>query len=250
MNNKNTRFHQALKNSGWVQAMNTELEALEKNNTWSLSNLPPGHKPITYKWVYKTKFNPDGGVERLKARLVVRGFNRQEGVDYKHTFSPVSKLARVRVLIAIATAKQWPLQQLDIINGTFTAALVYVDDVLIAGDSMAEIQSIKAGLDQKSTIKDLGLAKYFLGIEFVSAPKDARLQAALYLLNYLKGSASKGIFYPVHPHLKITGFTDADWAACLMTRKSLTGYYIFLGHSLVSWKTKKQAIVSRSSIEA
>lgn len=76
------------------------------------------------------------------------------------------------------------------------------------------------------------------------------MQAGLHLLKYLKVSVSKCLFYPVQPHLHITGFSDADWAACLMTRRSLTGYCIFLGHSLVSWKTKKQPTVSRSSTEA
>ncbi|GKA19576.1 retrovirus-related pol polyprotein from transposon TNT 1-94 [Tanacetum coccineum] len=104
-----SRYKQAVQYSGWRQAMDKELVALEKNNTWTLTVLPPRHKPISSKWVYKTKYNPDGTVERLKARLVVRGFNQQEGLDYKHTFSPVAKLATIRVLIAIDTAKQWPL---------------------------------------------------------------------------------------------------------------------------------------------
>ncbi|GKA30496.1 retrovirus-related pol polyprotein from transposon TNT 1-94 [Tanacetum coccineum] len=75
-----------------------------------------GHKLITSKWVYKIKYKPDGKVDKFKARLVVRGFNQKEGLDHKHTFSPVAKLAIVRVLIAIAIAKQWSLHQLDINN--------------------------------------------------------------------------------------------------------------------------------------
>ena len=86
--------------------------------------------------------------------------------------------------------------------------------------------------------------------QFVSGPKEPHMQVALTLLKYLKGTISKGLFYPVQPLLKVTGFSDADWATCVMTRKSLTGYCIFLGHSLVSWKTKKQETVSRSSTEA
>nr|GEV65526.1 retrovirus-related Pol polyprotein from transposon TNT 1-94 [Tanacetum cinerariifolium] len=92
-----------------IQAMNAELKALEKNETWSLATLPPGHKPISSKWVYKTKYKPTGLVKRLKAKLVVRGFNQKEGLDDKDTFSPVTKLATMRVLIALATAKEWPL---------------------------------------------------------------------------------------------------------------------------------------------
>ncbi|GJV80649.1 hypothetical protein Tco_1516519 [Tanacetum coccineum] len=76
------------------------------------------------------------------------------------------------------------------------------------------------------------------------------MQAALHLLRYLKGTISKGLFNPVQPHLQMTSFSDAEWASCLMTRRSLTGYCIFLGHSLVSWKIKKQPTVTRSSTEA
>ncbi|GJW58523.1 RNA-directed DNA polymerase [Tanacetum coccineum] len=81
--------------------------------------------------------------------------------------------------------------------------------------------------------------------QFVSAPKDVHMHAAIHLLKYLKGTISKGLFYHVQPHLQMTGFSDADWASCLMTRRSLNGYCIFLGHSLVSWKTKKQPTVSK-----
>ncbi|GAB2299710.1 hypothetical protein Dimus_038579 [Dionaea muscipula] len=86
--------------------------------------------------------------------------------------------------------------------------------------------------------------------QFLSSPRQPHMAAMKHLLGYLQNTASKGLFYPVQSSLKVTGFSDADWAACLVTRRSLTGYCIFLGHSLVSWKTKKQATVSRSSAEA
>nr|GEV15003.1 hypothetical protein [Tanacetum cinerariifolium] len=96
--------------------MNAELAALEKNETWTLTTLPPGHKPITSKGVYKTKYHQTGIGDKLKTRLVVGGFNQKEGLDYKHTFSPIAKLATVRVLVALETAKQWHLHLLDVNN--------------------------------------------------------------------------------------------------------------------------------------
>lgn len=77
---------------------------------------PPGKRALISKWVYKTKFRPDGSVERHKARLVIRGFEQVKDKDYKHTFSPVAKLTTMRVYIALATSKGWPLHQLDINN--------------------------------------------------------------------------------------------------------------------------------------
>ena len=86
--------------------------------------------------------------------------------------------------------------------------------------------------------------------QHVSAPREAHWDATLYLLRYLKLSPSTGIFISSNNDLNLSSYCDADWASCSETRRSLTGYCIFLGQTLVSWKTKKQAIVSRSSTEA
>ncbi|XP_074318809.1 uncharacterized protein LOC141655639 [Silene latifolia] len=88
-----TTYKQAKQNPLWVVAMSKELAALESNGTWTVTDLPPGHKPIGSKWVYKIKFNPDGTVERYKARLVAKGYNQVKGKDYKATFSPVAKFS-------------------------------------------------------------------------------------------------------------------------------------------------------------
>jgi len=109
-------YSQAQLSPEWVMAMDQELQALEANQTWFLTTLPPGQKALSSKWVYKTKYRPDGSVERHKARLVIRGFEQVKDKDYKHTFSPVAKLTSVRVFIALATVKSWPLYQLDINN--------------------------------------------------------------------------------------------------------------------------------------
>ncbi|GJS34094.1 retrovirus-related pol polyprotein from transposon TNT 1-94 [Tanacetum coccineum] len=194
-------YSQAVNDPKWVEAMEKELKALETNDTWVLTE--------------------------YKARLVIRGFDQKEGVDYKRTFSPVAKAATARVLIAIATTKGWSLHQLNInyafLHGfvdeeiymkppegyskasqgqvcklnkslyglkqasrqwnqellkflvalgfkqskhdyslfvkaqgdLFTVALVYVDDILLTGNSVQEIQNTKLALDSKFTIKDL-----------------------------------------------------------------------------------------------
>ncbi|KAK6161983.1 hypothetical protein DH2020_001824 [Rehmannia glutinosa] len=284
--------------------MQRELDALEENDTWILTSLPPGKKAIGSKWVYKIKRHPDGRIDRYKARLVAKGYLQIEGIDFVESFSPVAKLVSVSI---------------------------YVDDVLITGTSLEEIQRLKKYLNDLFTIKDLRNAKYFLGLEifrndagthlcqrkyvldllkdagllgckptstpfsqgynvtaqggamfadtrrfkrlvgrllylnlsrpdisygvqqliqFVHAPTQGHWDAAIHLLRYLKGTPSLGLFYPVGQSNKFESFCDADWATCLLTRKSLTDYCIFYGKSLVSWKTKKQKTVSKSSAEA
>ncbi|XP_074278436.1 uncharacterized protein LOC141602025 [Silene latifolia] len=86
-----THYTQAIKNPKWVEAMNLELAALEKTQTWELTELPLGHKAIGHKWIYKIKYKADGTIERYKARLVAKGYNQVKDKDYRHTFSPIAK---------------------------------------------------------------------------------------------------------------------------------------------------------------
>lgn len=111
-----TQYGQASQDASWVDAMNQELQALESNHNWELTSLPPGKKAIGSKWVYKIKRHADGSIERYKARLVAKGYSQTEGVDYFECFSPVAKPVTVRLLIAIASMKNWDLHQLDFNN--------------------------------------------------------------------------------------------------------------------------------------
>src|ERR1044072_6394809 len=92
---------EALTNGKWKQAMDLEMEALEKNSTWELVSLPNGKKPVGCKWVYTIKYKADGSIERYKARLVAKGFTQTYGVDYLETFAPVAKMNTVRVILSL-----------------------------------------------------------------------------------------------------------------------------------------------------
>ncbi|KAF5823492.1 putative RNA-directed DNA polymerase [Helianthus annuus] len=401
-----TCYDEAAKDPRWVEAMNKEMEALFRNNTWTLVDLPPGRKPIGCKWVYKVKYKSSGEIERFKARLVAKGFNQREGLDFGETFSPVVKMVTVRCIIALAVQNDWPMFQLDINNaflygtinedvymclpkgyyspdetrvcklvkslyglkqaprkwneklssvlvdygfvqskcdhsmyvlsrnGVFIVLLVYVDDIVVTGNNIDEVNKIKGVLNLNFQIKDLGKLKYFLGIEvlynksgvclnqrkyclellsefgylackpiktpieqsylitakisknqsvlknitgfqklvgkliylsltrpdisyavqflsqFMHSPTDMHLQIALRLLRYLKSGPGCGLLFKKDDKLGLVGFVDSDWAKCLSTRKSVTGYCVYLGGSLVSWKSKKQSTVSRSTGEA
>jgi Reverse transcriptase (RNA-dependent DNA polymerase) len=77
--------------SQWLEAMNDEMKSMKINEVWDLVELHVGVKPIGCKWVYKTKIDSQGNVERYKARLVSKGFTQQQGIHYDNIFSPVSK---------------------------------------------------------------------------------------------------------------------------------------------------------------
>ncbi|KAL0296149.1 UNVERIFIED_CONTAM: Retrovirus-related Pol polyprotein from transposon RE2 [Sesamum radiatum] len=215
-------------------------------------------------------------------------------------------------------------------SGNFVALLVYVDDILLTGISEVHLHNIKQYLDRLFTIKDLGPAKYFLGLElgrsphgllitqrkylqdilvdvsmvdaqptstpfplgikltgdagsllpapdkfhrlvghllylgftrpdisfsiqqlsqFLQHPRTSHWDAALHVLRYLKGTSSLCLFFASNNLLHLSAYSDAAWASCLDSRRSITRFYVLLGSSLVSWKTKKQATVSRSSTE-
>lgn len=269
-------YDQAAQDPMWVAAMEKELHALEANQTWQLTTLPKGHKALPSRWVYKLKYKADGSIDRPKARLVIKGFNQQLGVDYKHTFAPVAKLATVRTVIALAAAKAWPLHQLDVNNAflhgfldedifmtppqgyhkaspnqvcklqkslyglkqasrqwnlelskfllslgftqsshdfslfvkssppSLTIALVYVDDILLTGSSPSDILSTKSALHSKFTIKDLGLASYFLGMELCTTPTGIFLNQRKYIVDLLTSSTQTFTTKCPHSPLPVT----------------------------------------------
>ncbi|GJU45727.1 uncharacterized mitochondrial protein-like protein [Tanacetum coccineum] len=284
----------------------------------------PQHLPQLpqLKWVFKIKHHADGSIERYKARLVANRFNQKERVDYKETFAPVEKMVTSYVDTSLFT-----------LNSTqrFITILVYVDDIIIAGNDKACIQQIKAHLNDKFSIKDLGSIHYYLGIEFLrnkeglaltqrkyaielvkyvglldtkpsatpldpnaklsmdngdslpdpsyyrtlvgkllcltitrpdlafaaqalsqflQQPKTIHMKALIKVLRYAMLSTGQGLIFPTTNNLNLTTYCDSDWASCPFSRRSITGYGIFLGPCLISWQSKKQLVVSRSSTEA
>ncbi|KAJ0491830.1 putative RNA-directed DNA polymerase [Helianthus annuus] len=315
--------------------MQTEFEALKRNQTWTL--VPPDNAPnlVGCKWVYRTKFKPDGSVDRLKARLVAKGFHQRPGLDYVETFSPVVKPATLRLILAIATSYNWPLRQLDINNaflqGTLTESvymsqppgfvdpsypthvcklnkaiyglrqasrawydelktyllsvhfkpsisdpslfinkvtsspifiLVYVDDIIITGANPSIIQSFIQTLAARFSLKDLGNLSCFLGIEviphnhvnklsqFMHKPTNVHWEALKRLLRYLHGTLHHGIFLKRKSPMQLHAFTDADWAGDRPSYRSTTGYIVYLGQNPISWSSKRQSTLARSSTEA
>ncbi|CAM8953513.1 unnamed protein product [Rhodiola kirilowii] len=99
------------------------------------------------------------------------------------------------------------------------------------------------------TRPDLAYPVHILS-QFMQHPTEEHLSAALRLLRYLKAAPAQGLLFPSNSDLQLRAFCDADWAACPLTRRSITGHCVMLGPCVISWKTKKQPVVSRSSAES
>ncbi|CAH9124278.1 unnamed protein product [Cuscuta epithymum] len=232
----------------WKNAMEDELDSLEKNQTWSLVKLPPGKKALENKWVFRIKDEADGS-KRYKARLVVKGFQQKKGVDYNEIFSPVVKMTTIRLILGIVAAENLHLEQLDVktaflhgdleediymaqpagfpvsgkekmvcklkkslyglkqaprqwylkfdsfmqrngytrckmdhccylkkFESSYIILLLYVDDMLVAGANMQEINKLKKKLSEEFEMKDLGEARQILGMSIVRDKMEGTLK--------------------------------------------------------------------------
>ncbi|KAF0921310.1 hypothetical protein E2562_003111 [Oryza meyeriana var. granulata] len=95
-----------------------------RNQTWRLVPLPPGHRPIGLKWVYKVKKNAAGEVIKHKARLVAKGYVQQPGVDFDEVFAPVARIESVRLLLALAAQEGWPVHHMDVKSAFLNGELI------------------------------------------------------------------------------------------------------------------------------
>jgi len=106
-------FAEASSHPDWEAAMNEEYHSLLANDTWDHIPLPKGRKLVRCKWVYRTKYGPDGKVDKHKARLVAKGFSQVEGIDYTGTFSPVAKMNSICFVLSLAASFKWEVHQMD-----------------------------------------------------------------------------------------------------------------------------------------
>ena len=110
-------FSQAMsskESNSWYSAMKEEMNSMTSNRVWDLIELPNDVKTIGSKWVFKTKNDSLGYIERHKARLVAKGFTQREGINYKETFSLVSKKDSLRIIMALVAHFDFDLHQMDV----------------------------------------------------------------------------------------------------------------------------------------
>ncbi|CAL2268313.1 unnamed protein product [Prunus armeniaca] len=177
------KFEEAVKDESWMKAMKDELNMIEKNDTWVLIDRPMDKLVIGVKWVFKTKQNLDGSVQKNKARLVAKGYSQKPRVDYNETFAPVARLDTIRTLIALAAQKGWQLYQLDVkptfLNGILEEE-VYIDQpegFVVKGSESKVYKLHKAlyGLKQAPRAWYSEIDGYFAECGFTKSQSEATL---------------------------------------------------------------------------
>ena len=107
-------FQEVVGNKNWKDAMDEEIKAIKKNDTWELASLPKGNKAICVKWVYKAKKNAKGEVKRYKVKLVAKGYSQRADIDYDEVFASGATLEIVRLIISLAAQNNWRMHQMDV----------------------------------------------------------------------------------------------------------------------------------------
>ncbi|RVW30939.1 Retrovirus-related Pol polyprotein from transposon TNT 1-94 [Vitis vinifera] len=397
----------------WYNAMKDEMSSMKCNDVWDLVELPNGVKTIGCKWVFKTKKDSLGNIERYKARLVAKGFTQKEGIDYTETFSPVSKKDSLRIILALVAHFDLELQQMDVktaflngeleeevcmkqpegfpssdgeqlvcklkksiyglkqasrqwylkfhniissfgfvenvmdqciylkVSGSKVCFLVlYVDDILLATNDKGLLHEVKQFLSKNFDMKDMGEASYVIGIKihrdrfkgilglsqetyinkvlerfrmkncspsvspivkgdrfnldqcpkndlereqmknipyasavgslmyaqvctrpdiafavgmlgrYQSNPGIDHWKAAKKVMRYLQGTKDYKLMYRRTSNLEVVGYSDSDFAGCVDSRKSTSGYIFILASGAISWRSVKQTMTATSTMEA
>jgi len=144
-------FEEAYQKDKWKNAIKKEINSIIKNNTWKLTTLPKGHNAIGVKWIFKIKRNAEEEIEKHKARLIVKRYKQQYGVDYEDVFALVARMKIVRLMISLADQKRWKIFQMDVksafLNGNLEEK-VYVEQrvgFMVKGQE-EKVRILKKGL--------------------------------------------------------------------------------------------------------
>ncbi|KAL8089378.1 hypothetical protein AgCh_038990 [Apium graveolens] len=236
------------------EAIETELLALEENQTRDVVARPKSVKPLGSKFVFSVKFHPDGSLERYKARLVVLGNRQEYDIDYEEMFAPIAKMIVVRTILALVVSQSWKLSQMDVKNAFLHGDLK--EEVYITLPNEVHYRPQGIFLNQHKYVQDLVELVRLKGSNSVEIPMEINVKYSreegellsdrnLYrklvgILIYLT-ITRPDISYIVH---------IVNWDGCPNTKKSITGWCMFLGDALISWKYKKQNRVLKSSTKA
>ncbi|GKB86161.1 zinc finger, CCHC-type containing protein [Tanacetum coccineum] len=203
-------FEEAVVHKAWREAMQAELDEIKKNKTCQLTSLPPGHKAISLKWVYKVKKDNMGNVVKYKARLVAKGSTWVECSPFRCQVSLPQWRSRggdkSMKGLGFLKSSQDPTVYTRNSKGKTLIVGVYVDDLIITGSHTQDIVEFKEQMKNEFKMSDLGLLAYYLGIEVSQKKWGIALRQTCYARKLLE---QFGMQYcnltksPMEPKLKV-----------------------------------------------
>uniref|UniRef100_A0A2N9ECP6 Reverse transcriptase Ty1/copia-type domain-containing protein n=1 Tax=Fagus sylvatica TaxID=28930 RepID=A0A2N9ECP6_FAGSY len=223
----------------WMTAMQEEMSSMDKNNVWELVDLPPGRKTIGNKWVLKVKRKADGSIDRF---------------------------ASIRLILSIVAKQDLEFFQMDVktafLNGELDEEIYMAQPAGFEAKGherkVCRLKRSIYGLKQSSrqclmyamlcTRPDICFAVGMIS-RYQSNPGPAHWRAVKRILRYLRGTSDHALCYH-GGDLRLTGYSDADWASDKDERKSTSGYAFILGGGAVSWCSKKQSCIALSTMES
>ncbi|RVW92501.1 Retrovirus-related Pol polyprotein from transposon TNT 1-94 [Vitis vinifera] len=250
-----SQVKQSFDSEKWIEAMKDEMKSMKDN----------------------------GDIIRYKARLIAKGFTQKEGIDYKETFSPVSSKDSFRIIMALVAHYDLELHQMDVktafLNGNIDETIYMVQpENFESNDSKQLIYRDCSrgilGLSQKSYINKKDMERfpyasavgslmyaqvctrpdiaYIVGMlgRYLSNPSMDHWKKTKRVMWYLQRTKDYMLTYRRSSHLEIVGYLNSNFAGCLDSRRSTSGYIFMLAGGAVSWKSLKQTLIASSTMEA
>ncbi|RVW49821.1 Retrovirus-related Pol polyprotein from transposon TNT 1-94 [Vitis vinifera] len=259
-----SQVKQSSNSEKWIEAMKDEMKSMKDNGVWDLVELPKGVKPIGCKWIFKTKRDSKGNIVRYKARLVAKAHYDLElhQMDVKTAFLN-GNIDETIYMVQPENFESKDSKQLihrDRSRGILgLSQKAYIDKVLsrfgmsncAPGDTPVA-KGDKFSLHQcpKNELEKKDMERFPYARQYLSNPGMDHWKKAKRVMRYLQRTKDYMLTYRRSSHLEIVGYSDSDFAGCLDSRRSTSGYIFMLAGGAVSWKSVKQTLVASSTMEA
>nr|GEV23027.1 zinc finger, CCHC-type [Tanacetum cinerariifolium] len=246
----------------WKEAIKDEIM---KNNTWVLSDLPPGCKLLGCKWIFKRKMKVDGTIDKFKARLVIQRFRKKEGIDYFDTYAPITRITTIRLMLALVAIHNLVIYQMDVktafLNGDLDEE-VYMKQpegfVMPGNEHKIKRENKGIVITQSHYIKKIlkkfnredcsPVSTHMNPVEKLKPNTGKPIDQLEYsrvigCLMYAMTSTRPDIAY-------VVGYSDASWINHVEDSASTSEWVFLLGVGTVSWASKKQTCITNSTMES